>query len=251
MTDKPSTTVEYVIFDMDGLMIDSEHLDTEVINEILARYGKTLTWDIKASLMGKLEREAAEHLLSFFPGTSLTIDEYLRERDAAQDLRWPNIQLLPGVERLVTHLHGHGIPMAIATASRRAKFVAKTSRLGKVFGLFDGRVVCGDDGKVRPGRAKPCPDIFLTAAREYLGRDVGGEEVDECNNKEILERAKGLIFEDALLGVQAGKRAGMKVVWVPDPNLLDVEYTGPRPDETLNSLCEFLPEKYGLPPYDP
>ncbi|TDL26175.1 HAD-like protein [Rickenella mellea] len=250
MADKPSVKVEYVIFDMDGLMIDSERVYTEVTNDILARYGKTMTWDIKAGLMGKPEREAAEHLLSFFPGISLTIDEYLRERDAAQDLRWPHVQLLPGVERLVAHLHAHGIPMAIATGSRRANFIAKTSRLGKVFALFDGRVVCGDDGKVRPGRAKPCPDVFLAAAREYLGRDVGGGEMDECNDNEILERAKGLIFEDALPGVQAGKRAGMEVVWVPDSNLLDVEYAGPRPDETLNSLCEFSPEKYGLPPYD-
>ncbi|EKM54781.1 uncharacterized protein PHACADRAFT_210564 [Phanerochaete carnosa HHB-10118-sp] len=82
-----SPKVEYVIFDMDGLLIDSERVYTEVTNNILARYGKEMTWDIKAGLMGKPEREAAAHLLSFFPDLppDFTIDTYLSERRAGQD----------------------------------------------------------------------------------------------------------------------------------------------------------------------
>jgi len=55
---------------------------------------------------------------------------------------------------------------------------------------------------------KPAPDIFLVAAKELLGRDVGRPDV-ECTDAQREERAKGLVFEDALPGMQAGKRAGM------------------------------------------
>lgn len=92
-----------------------------------------------------------------------------------------------------------------------------------------------------------------------------------------MERAKGLVFEDAIPGVQAGKRAGMKgesllgcectrssralpctpVVWVPDPDLVAVGDQGTavlsvleQPDLTLNSVEDFVPENWGLPPYD-
>jgi pseudouridine-5'-monophosphatase len=45
--------IDYVVFDMDGLLIDTERIYTEVTNDILGRYGKTMTWDIKAQLMGR------------------------------------------------------------------------------------------------------------------------------------------------------------------------------------------------------
>jgi pseudouridine 5'-phosphatase len=109
--------------------------------------------------------------------------------------------------------------------------------------------------------------VFLTAAREALGRPVGEDEA--CTDLELIERRKGLVFEDAIPGMQAGKRAGMSgtvylgpvmqgladallctVIWVPDANLLDVEYHGTeKPDQTLKSIEDFVPEQWGLPPY--
>ncbi|KAH9959753.1 HAD-like domain-containing protein, partial [Lactifluus volemus] len=118
--------IEYVIFDVDGLMIDSERVYTDVTNEILAPYGAKMTWEIKAGLMGKTERPAAAHLLSFFPDIPLTIDDYLAQRTPLQNARWPHVQLLPGVERLVAHLAAHRIPIAIATSSVRRNFERKT-----------------------------------------------------------------------------------------------------------------------------
>ncbi|EIN11417.1 HAD-like protein [Punctularia strigosozonata HHB-11173 SS5] len=247
--------IEYVLFDMDGLLIDSERVYTDVTNNILAKYGKTMTWDIKAGLMGKPEKEAAAHLLSFFPDISLTIEEYLVERDRQQDLLWPTVQPLPGVVKLVKHLHKHGIPIAVATGSRRRNMVMKTSHLmDAFFGCFGERTLCADDGKIAPGRGKPHPDIFLACAKDILGRPVG--EVDQenlaaCTEEQREERAKGLVFEDAIPGMQAAKRAGMKVVWVPDANLLGVDYQGvEKADQVLKSLEEFKPDDWGLPPYD-
>jgi pseudouridine-5'-monophosphatase len=56
---------------------------------------------------------------------------------------------------------------------------------------------------------KPEPDIFLVAAREILGRDVGPADAANVTASQLAERRKGLVFEDALPGMQAGKRAGM------------------------------------------
>jgi len=124
----------------------------------------------------------------------------------------------------------------------------KTRHLAQVFGCFEEKVVCGDDDQGRI-MGKPEPDIFLVAAREKLRRKVGSGT--ECSDKENEERGKGLVFEDAIPGMQAGKRAGMSVVWVPDSSLLDVEYSGSeKADQVLKSVEDFAPEQWGLPPYD-
>jgi pseudouridine-5'-monophosphatase len=106
----------------------------------------------------------------------------------------------------------------------------KSEHLQDVFGLFEGKIVCADDwiGErgwgaretvggvnegarpvIEPGRGKPCPDLFLLASREALGRKVGSGEGEAVSEEEGVERAKGLVFEDAIPGVHAGKRAGM------------------------------------------
>ena len=103
------------------------------------------------------------------------------------------------------------MPIAIATGSVRHEYEIKTAHLQHVFARFGGHVVCGDDGT---GRGKPFPDVFLAAARA-LGRAVGPNEDDGLpgvGDAERAERARGLVFEDAIPGMQAGKRAGMSGV---------------------------------------
>ncbi|KAF8636406.1 hypothetical protein AX17_003588 [Amanita inopinata Kibby_2008] len=240
--------IEYVLFDMDGLMIDSEKVFTDVTNQILRTYGKEMSWDIKAGCMGKPELVAAQYLLSFFPDIPLTLESFLVQRNELLDNIWPTVPLLPGVRKLVQHLRAHNIPIAIATGSRRQKYHLKTGHLGDVFDCFGDKVICADD-KQYVLRGKPHPDIFITAARVLLGRDVGLPD-GQCTVEQLSERVKGLVIEDALPGLQAGKRAGMSVVWVPDPNLLNVEYSGvERADQILRTLEEFVPEHWGLPPY--
>lgn len=154
------------------------------------------------------EWEASKHLLSFFPDLPLSIEDYIKERNALQDKMWPTVPLLPGVAKLVKHLKKHNIPIAIATGSRREKYLLKTGHLQDVFGLFEGKVICGDDTQYAM-RGKPFPDIFLAAAKEMLGRDVG-EPLVEPTESQRSERAKGLVVEDGLPGMQAGVCAGMK-----------------------------------------
>jgi len=97
--------------------------------------------------------------------------------------------------------------MAVATSSRRKNFEKKSGHLQDLFGLFEGKIVCGDDKQYNM-KGKPAPDIFLTTARVFLGRDVGDLE-SVPTSVQLEERRKGLVFEDAIPGMQAGKRAGM------------------------------------------
>jgi len=209
----------------------------------------------------------------FFPDISLTVEDYLRRRDEAQDKAWLTVPLLPGVEKLVQHLKKHDIPMAVATGSRKRNYALKTSggQVQSVFQYFDleknvvtgdplpedpdvpGRVANGGRG-IRKGRGKPNPDIFLVAAKECLERNVGDVSADtsvDLAEELVAERKKGLVFEDAIPGVIAGKRAGMNVVWVAVPELRALEAsTDIAVDQILQSLEEFRPEEWGLPPYD-
>ncbi|KAF9478786.1 HAD-like protein [Pholiota conissans] len=245
----PTKAIEYVLFDMDGLMIDSEKIYTIATNEALGKYGKIMTWDMKAECMGKPEREAGVHTLSFFPGIPLSVDEFLRERNRVQDTLWPTVPLMPGIRKLIFHLRKHNIPMAVATSSRRRNFEMKTAHHRELFECFEGRVICGDDQQYTM-KGKPSPDIFLLTAATFLEKDVGTPD-EVPTEKQIEERRRGLVFEDAISGVQAGKRAGMTVVWVPDPNLLKVGYNAEeKPDRIFGSLEDFVPEEWGLPPFN-
>lgn len=158
------------------------------------------------------ERQAAIHTLSFFPDIPLGIDEFLRERNRVQDELWPTVPLMPGIRKLVLHLKKHNIPMAVATSSRRRNFETKTAHHQDLFGCFDGKIVCGDDTQYNM-QGKPAPDIFLVTAAIYLGRNVGSPTATPTEDN-VKERAKGFVFEDAIPGVQAGKRAGMSGTYI-------------------------------------
>ena len=154
-------------------------------------------------------------MLSFFPDLppEFTIEEYITLRRAGQDALWPTVQPMPGAVKLIQHLHAQNIPIAVATGSQRRNYEQKSAHLMDVlFGHFSGHIVCADDGLIKPGRGKPHPDVFLVTAKTRLGRDVGeGEESEtQLTERQRVERAKGLIFEDAISGIQAAKRAGAK-----------------------------------------
>lgn len=140
------------------------------------------------------EREAATHLLSFFPDIDLTVDQYILERKQREAGLWSTVAPLPGALKLLQHLYNHSIPIAIATGSRRRSFTLKTSHLAHMVDFFAGNIVCADDVE----RGKPCPDVFLFAA-DRLGRSVGRGDYSMANERAQSERRQGLVFEDGVL----------------------------------------------------
>jgi len=220
--------IRHVIYDMDGLLLDTEGFYTEVTQEIVGRYGKVFDWSIKSAMIGRPAIESARHLVEVLE-LPLRPEEYLEERERLLERRFPGAEAMPGAERLVRQLHERGVPQAVATSSTRRFFELKTTRHGDWFALFHS-VVTGDDSRVK--RGKPAPDIFL-AAGEGMGADPG-----TC-----------LVFEDAPAGAQAGLAAGMCVVAVPDPNMDRGLYAGCH--ELLGSLLDFDPQGWGLPAVQP
>ncbi len=140
---------------------------------------------------------------------------------------------------MVRELKERGVPIAVASSSFKDAFELKIKNNKELFELFDV-IVLGDDPLVKNG--KPAPDIFLEAARR-LGFDAS---------------LKGIVFEDAISGVQAGIAGGFRVVWIPDPHLDAhamlkepqnanlLEHLASRNLIILNSMEEFHPEEFEL-----
>ncbi len=220
----PASAVTHLLFDMDGLLLDTETIYTEATQKIVARFGKRYDWDLKRHMIGRPSIDSARFLVQAL-ALPLSPEDYLAERNDLLRGGFSACDALPGAEKLIRHLHRHDVPMAVATSSNRDLYDLKTTRHTAWFDLFQ-LVVTGDDPQIAHG--KPAPDIFnLAAAR--LGATP----------------ASTLVFEDSPLGLQAGIAAQMRVIAVPDPEMNKAHYPGA--DLIIDSLLEFTPEDYGLP----
>jgi len=192
-----SLTRTHVLFDMDGVLLDTERLYTQATQSIVGRYGKVFGPDLKRETMGRDAQVSARILVERL-GVPLTADEFLAERGPILEALVAECRAMDGAEAFVRSLRALGIPMAVATSSDRDIYRLKTRSHGW-FDVFDA-IVCGDDPRVRA--KKPAPDIFLAAAQDLRAAPA------EC-----------VVFEDSLAGVEAALAAGMRVIALPDPAL--------------------------------
>ncbi|KAK3292111.1 HAD-like domain-containing protein [Chaetomium fimeti] len=231
--------VRACLFDMDGLLLDTEDLYTLCVNLILEKYQRpNLPWSVKAKLQGR-PGPAANQLFHEWAQLPITQEEYIKQLYALQAQHFPTTQPLPGVPELLAHLGRtrywdlpsqkktdnttttntnpstptpQRVHIALATSSHAANFRLKTAHLSELFSVFPtARRVLGDDARIGRGRGKPLPDIFLLALQTINDSLPAGERAiapEEC-----------LVFEDSVPGVEAGRRAGMRVVWCPHPML--------------------------------
>ncbi len=218
--------ITHVIYDMDGLLLDTEPFYTKTNQAIAARYGKTFDWTLKSRVIGLRAADTARILVEALQ-LPITPEEYLRLRKQTLEALFPRAEPMPGAVRLTRHLHRHGIAQAVASSSDRHHFELKTSRHKEWLSIFECLVV-GADPEVK--RGKPAPDVFLVAAGRL------GAEPSKC-----------LVFEDAPSGIEAACAAGMAAIAVPDPNLDHRVFPGAA--QILNSLMEFDPGQWGLPAY--
>jgi len=227
---------------MDGLLLDTEDLYTLCINIVLERHGRpSLPWSIKAKLQGR-PAEEANSIFDTWAQLPVSRAQYEAEYAALQRAHFPTAQPLPGVATLLADLgrtrywdlltkekkkqspSPRRVHIALATSSGEGNFRLKTAHLAELFSVFTTeRRVLGDDARIGAGRGKPLPDIYLLALETINASLSPGEPPvtpREC-----------LVFEDSVPGVEAGRRAGMRVVWVPHPGLKEA-YAG-REDEVL------------------
>ena len=212
-----------VIFDLDGVLLDTEHFYTEVTEEICREYGKTFDWSIKRNMIGRPSLESARYLVD---ALSLPIapEEYQRRRALRLDELFPLSKEKPGAEAFTRALAARGVPIAVATSSERHLFERKTLDHQGWFSLFRA-VVVGDDPRVKKG--KPAPDVFLVAAGEL------GASPEDC-----------VVFEDAPVGLLAAHAAGMQVVALPDDGMDREAYA--EAQLVIGAYADVSPEDLGF-----
>ncbi|MEO7035848.1 MAG: HAD-IA family hydrolase [Polyangiaceae bacterium] len=204
----------HVIFDLDGVLLDTEKLYTEATQAVLGEFGKTFDWSLKSRMMGRHELEAAALLVETL-GLPISSEEYLRRQLPIAEELFRSAAEIPGAEAFVSVLTQRGHGLAVGTSSTRRLYDLKTSHL-PWFSAFSA-VVSGDHPEVKA--LKPAPDIFLAAARA-LG----------------AAPARCLVVEDSPAGVLAARAAGMSVIAIPDAALEAARF------ETANLIVRSYPE---------
>lgn len=204
-----------LIFDFDGLILDTETPEVLVWQSIYREHGFELPvneWEKTIGGYGISTFDAADHLTLLSQGRLDAASMRIRYRREA-DLLIHASPILPGVVNLIEQARAQGIPAVIGSSSPHSWVDTHAKRLG-IFHYFK-HIVCQDD--VAPGRTKPNPDIYLKAL-----------EMLKVQNTEAV------VFEDSLNGVEAARRAKIFVVAVPNPLTSKMGVSG---DLTVSSLA--------------
>ena len=215
--------ITHLIYDFDGLLLDTEPIYCKVYGTIACRYGKAYTPDLQRKVMGRQALDCAQILVDEL-ALPLTAEEHIAMRNQIICDLLPQAQPMPGAIALTQHFAERGVPQAIATSSADVTFKLKTQRYQDWLTIFQA-IVLGSDPDVK--RSKPAPDSFLVAAQR-LGADP----------------ANCLVFEDSPAGVEAAKQAGMSVVAVP-PMHMHRQLYAPA-DEIIKQLTDFEPQRWRL-----
>ena len=187
-----------VIFDMDGLLLDSETLSYETYVETADRYGLTAGFDSYRQMIGLNMIEGVNVLRDVLPAqidAAVFKDEWVdqyRERLAS------SVPVKPGVIKVIEKLAARNVPMAVATSSPGEKAREILDRAGLASNMV--AITGGDEVE----RGKPAPDVYLTSIKKLVTAS-GGVSVDDC-----------VAFEDSEVGVKAARAAGLRVIQIPD-----------------------------------
>jgi len=199
----PKSPLQAVIFDLDGLMFNTEELYQEVGRQSLASRGKELTQDLLDQMMGR-KSDIALQIMIDWHNLNLTVEELASEQAAIMfELLPERLKPLPGLLALLDALEAGGIPKAIATSSGR-KFVTQ------VLGQFQleprfSNVFTSED--ITHG--KPAPDVYQLAAKA-LG----------------FEPPQTMVLEDTQIGCQAATAADAYTVAVPGEHSQNHNFAG-------------------------
>ena len=184
--------IQGAIFDMDGLMFDTEPIWTQVWEPVLATVGVAYPHGLANAVRGTSGKSMEAVISRFAPGVDAA---YVREQAFALVHKkvQEGVPKKPGLDELLAYLHEQHIPMAVASSS--ALDVIRTNLANGGVEKYFGELFTGV-GMTHP---KPEPDIFLKTAAA-MGVDP----------------AHTLVFEDSLSGVRAGVAGGFITIMVPD-----------------------------------
>ena len=182
--------IKAVLFDMDGVLVNNLDVHREAFAEFFRRYGVERTFDELSRVFGKGNDDIMGELMPREVVERVGIRELGNEKEAIyREIYAPTIVPQPGLLEFLAESERAGLRAAVGSSGYRANvdFVLDKCNIRRYFMA----AVAGDEVT----RCKPDPEIYLTAAAKL------GLKADEC-----------IVFEDAEAGIEAGKRAGMRVV---------------------------------------
>ena len=209
--------IKALLFDFDGLILDTETTEFLVWQKIYREYGQEMlpeTWGQVIGGYGISNFDGAEHLAGLVGDglDSLELHARYRSESDALILQQP---VLPGVLDYLEDARRLGLRLAVASSSPHSWVDTHLVRLG-LADRFEA-IICGDD--VPPGRTKPHPDLFLKALAA-LG----------------VKAEQAIVFEDSPNGINAARAAGIYVVSIPNPITTLLNTDGAN--LTLDSLAQ-------------
>lgn len=209
--------IKALIFDFDGLILDTETPDYQTWQSIYHEHGFELPqeeWGKIVGGWGISTFDAAAHLSLLSQGRldSVSLRDRHRSETSALMLSQP---VLPGVIDILHEAKQLGLKLAIGSSSPHSWVDTHARRLG-IFDYFDA-VVCEDE--VGIGRTKPYPDVYLAALKQLQ-----------------VQKNEAIVFEDSPNGVKAAKSAGIFVVAVPNP--VTALFSPGNANLTLTSLTD-------------
>jgi beta-phosphoglucomutase len=187
------TAVQGIIFDMDGVVVDSHPSHRKAWHKFLQSVGKDVSErELDFILDGRKRHEILRHFLGELTENELI--EYGNRKDEFFQQVWSDVKPVPGVLEFVGELKRNRIPVALATSGskRRAQFTLRRLQLAECFGV----VITGND----VAEGKPDPAIYCVACDQL---DVPAEHV--------------VAFEDAVSGICAARGAGIQCIGVGGP----------------------------------
>lgn len=205
-----------LIFDFDGLILDTETPEVLVWQSIYKDHGFELPldeWKKTIGGYGISNFDAAEHLALLSSGRLDPVSSKARYRKETDAIIHAS-PILPGVVEMIEQAKAEGIKVAIGSSSPHSWVDTHAKRLN-IFHYFD-YITCQDD--VAPGRTKPNPDIYLKSLERLQ-----------------VQKNEAIVFEDSLNGVEASRRAGIFVVAVPNQLTSQMNVRG---DLTVSSIVE-------------
>ncbi|PXF28628.1 hypothetical protein WH50_25275 [Pokkaliibacter plantistimulans] len=184
----------FAIFDMDGLLIDSEPHWLAVEQSVVKRhYGLNIDDDTFRSMQGMSTLNIGQRLSELYPTAFIEPEVFVKQILDNMRPRLPQVQLMRGAREMMNYVADRGFSIAIASSSP-LEFIQEIVRQNRfaVDVLVSGYEV---------PHSEPDPAVFLLAAERLRAKP------EQC-----------LVWEDSVNGVKAGKAAGMTVVAIPDPH---------------------------------
>ncbi|KQN33803.1 beta-phosphoglucomutase [Pedobacter sp. Leaf41] len=197
---QPSTSIKACLFDLDGVLVDTAVYHYQAWKRLANTMGFDFTEEQNEQLKGVSRVESLNKILAW--GNVQKTDAEKEELASLKNSWYVDMitkmtpaEVLPGTVDFLTAIHQAGYKLALGSASKNSGIILERTNLDHFFDeIVDGNMVT---------KSKPDPEVFLK------GAELLGFKPDEC-----------VVFEDAVAGVEAAKRGGMKAIGIGEKSVL-------------------------------